>query len=165
MEGEKPMSKAHATGSQLNTAYVNTLLFRLLEILYDSKGKGAKFRTCILGKEDLLSFLEIQGETFGSGDLEKNQTICRRLLQDMNVIEDLHWQIKDEIVDIDVHGCIHYPMEKMLMEEEVPPYTCIPANLAALALEKGAGKQTEIVKMTCGEPTCQIKMLLFTDND
>ena len=147
--------------SHLSTQYVNILLFRLLEILYDSKGKGAKFRTCILGKEDIVNHYKKSGFRFVSRSWEENRDRCRDFLQKLGVVEDLSCDIKKNMAEISIKSCVHYPMEEMLKKEGVPPYTCIPATLLAYGIEKGAGKQTEIAKIETGKNTCKIKMLLF----
>lgn len=151
--------------SHLSIQYVNVLLFRLLEILYDSKGKGAKFRTCILGKEDIVNHYEKSGLRFTSRSWEENRDRCRDFLQELGIIEDLSCDIKKNMAEISIKSCVHYPMEEMLKKEEVPPYTCIPSTLLAYGIEEGAGKQTEICKIETGKNACKIKMLLFEDID
>ena len=147
----------------MSTEYVNLMLFRLLEILYDSKGKGARFRTCILGKEDMVNHYQDRGLQFSSGSWEENRERCRNFLKELGIIEDLSFDIEKNEAEIKVHSCIHYPMEVMLNKEEVPPYTCIPANLLAYGIEKGIRQQTEISKIETDKDICKIKMLLFKD--
>ena len=151
--------------SHLSTQYVNILLFRLLEILYDSKGKGAKFRTSILGKEDIVNCYKKSGPRFVSRSWEENRDRCRDFLQELGIIEDLSCDIKKNVAELRVKSCVHYPMEEMLKKEEVPPYTCILANLFAYGMEMATGKQTEICKIETGKDACKIKMLLFEDVD
>jgi hypothetical protein len=149
--------------SHLRTEYSNIMLFRLLEILYDSKGKGAKFRTCILGKDDIVNHYKRRGLRFVSRSWKENRDRCRHFLQELGIIEDMSCDIKKNMAEISISSCIHYPVEKMLMKEEVPPYTCIPANLLAYGIEKGAKKQTEIAKIETSKDICKVKMLLFED--
>lgn len=168
-EGKGAMDKRReeigSPRSQLNTRYANLLLFRLLEILYDSKGKGAQFRTCILGKEDMINHFEDRGIAFSDRNWEENRDRCRNFLIELGIIEGLTCEVVNNEAEISVQSCIHYPMEEMLKGEEVPPYTCIPANLLAYGIEKGTGKQTEISKIETGKETCKIKMLFFEEED
>ena len=147
--------------AHLNAEYANLLLFRLLEILYDSKGKGAKFRTCILGKEDFVQYYRNKGLRFTTRRWEENRDRCRDFLRHLGIIQNLSCAIEKNVAQIQFSSCIHYPAEKMLMKEEVPPYTCICANHLALGIEKATGKQTEIAKIESGEEACRVKMLLF----
>jgi hypothetical protein len=149
----------------MNTKYANLMLFRLLEVLYDSKGKGAKFRTCILGKEDILDHYKEEGLQFSGSSWEENRDRCRAFLKEQGIIEDLSCSIEQNEAEITIQSCIHIPMEAMLKNEEVPPYTCIPANLLAYGIEKATGKQTEIAKIETGEDACKIKMLFFEEED
>ncbi len=168
-EGKKAMDRkgkaGESEGDQMNAKYANLMLFRLLEILYDSKGKGAKFRTCILGKEDIVKQYKDKGLQFSSGSWEENRDRCRDFLKELGIVEDLSCDLEKSEAEINIRSCIHYPMEQMLKEEEVPPYTCIPANLLAYGMEKGTGKQTEISKIETGRDICKIKMLFFQDED
>jgi hypothetical protein len=151
--------------SRMNTKYANLMLFRLLEVLYDSKGKGAKFRTCILGKEDIVDRYKDEGLQFSGSSWEENRDRCRAFLKEQGIIENLTCNIENNEAEITIQSCIHVPMEEMLKNEEVPPYTCIPTNLFAYGLEKATGKQTEIAKIETGKETCKIKMLLFQEKD
>ena len=147
--------------SHMNTKYANLMLFRLLEVLYDSKGKGAKFRTCILGKEDIVDQYKDEGLQFSTKSWEENRDLCRDFLREQGIITDLSCDMENNEAEITIASCIHFPMEEMLKNEEVPPYTCIPANLLAYGIEKATGKQTEISKIETGKENCKIKMLLF----
>jgi hypothetical protein len=151
--------------SRMNTKYANLMLFRLLEVLYDSKGKGAKFRTCILGKEDIVDQYKDEGLQFSESSWEENRDRCRAFLREQDIIEDLSCNIEQNEAEIIIQACIHIPMEEMLKNEEVPPYTCIPANLFAYGMENATGKQTEIAKIETGENACKIKILLFQEED
>lgn len=151
--------------SKISTKYANLMLFRLLEILYDSKGKGARFRTCILGKEDIVEHYKAEGLHFSDESWEENINRCRDFLKEQGIIKDLTCEMMKNESEILVGSCIHIPMEEMLENEEVPPYTCIPANLFAYGIEKATGKQTEIAKIETGKTTCKIKMLLFQEDD
>lgn len=162
---DKKREEIESLRSHLSTRYANLLLFRLLEILYDSKGKGAKFRTCILGKEDIVNHFKDKGLEFSDGGWEENRDICRDFLKELGIIQDLTCDTVKNEVEIRVQSCIHYPMEEMLKNEEIPPYTCIPANLLAYGIEKGTGKQTEISKIETDRETCKIKMLFFEEED
>ena len=151
--------------SQMSTKYANLMLFRLLEVLYDSKGKGARFRTCVLGKEDIVDLYKDEGLQFTMESWEENRDRCRDFLRAQGIIEDLSCDIEKNEAEITITSCIHIPMEEMLKNEEVPPYTCIPANLFAYGLEKATGKQTEIAKIETGKEACKIKMLFFQEED
>lgn len=149
--------------SSLSTEYANLLLFRLLEILYDSKGKGAKFRTCILGKEDFVKRYSKGRLRFTRRGWKENVNRCRDFLRRLGILRDVSCGIEKNVAEIQFRSCIHYPAEKMLIDEDVPPYTCICANLLALGIEKATGKQTEIAKIEPGEEACRVKMLLFEE--
>jgi len=160
MERDRMPERTH-----MNTKYANLMLFRLLEVLYDSKGKGAKFRTCILGKEDIVDHYRDEGLQFSMESWEENRDRCRDFLKEQGVIKDLSCDIEKNEAELTILSCIHIPMEEMLKNEEVPPYTCIPANLFAYGVEKATGKQTEIAKIETGKEACKIKMLLFQEED
>jgi len=151
--------------SHMNTKYANLMLFRLLEVLYDSKGKGAKFRTSILGKEDIVDYYKDEGLQFSMDSWEENRDRCRDFLKEQGIIKDLICDIEKNEAEITIQSCIHIPMEEMLKNEEVPPYTCIPANLFAYGMERATGKQTEIAKIETGKDACKIKMLFFQEED
>ncbi|MBW2031580.1 MAG: hypothetical protein JRJ31_21195 [Deltaproteobacteria bacterium] len=149
----------------MNARYANLMLFRLLELFYDSKGKGARFRTCILGKEDIVNHFKDEGLEFSEESWGENRDRCHDFLKQLGIIKDLTLNIKDNEAEIRIQSCIHIPMEEMLKREEVPPYTCIPANLLAYGIETATGKQTEISKIETGKDLCKINMLLFREDE
>jgi hypothetical protein len=168
-EGKRKMDdlkkEAIPERSQMNTKYANLMLFRLLEVLYDSKGKGVRFRTCILGKEDIVDHYKDEGLQFSTKNWAENRDRCRDFLKEQGIIKDLSCDIEKNEAEITIQSCIHIPVEEMLKNEEVPPYTCIPANLFAYGIEKATGKQTEIAKIETGQEVCKIKMLFFQEED
>jgi len=159
--------EAQATPERLNinTRYANLMIFRLLEILYDSKGKGAKFRTCILGKGDVVHHFKDEGLEFSRESWEVNRDRCRDFLRKLGIINDLSLEIENSEGEITIDSCIHIPVEEMLKGEDVPPYTCIPANLLAYGIEAATGSQTEVSKIETSKDLCKIKMLLFRGDE
>ena len=116
-------------------------------------------------ENDIVELYKDEGLQFTMENWEENRNRCRDFLREQGIIEDLRCDVEKNEAEITITSCIHIPMEEMLKNEEVPPYTCIPANLFAYGMEKATGKQTEIAKIETGKDACKIKMLFFQEKD
>lgn len=140
--------------------YANNLIYDLQKAFWDERGKGARFRTTIVGRE---YFLEKCLDLIQSSDVDHIlQTICD-VIRDENIAASASYSIEDRLLQIQVEGCIHLQVEKKLMEHDVEPFTCVPANLIVLAIEEKLDRPAELAEVKIEDDVCNIQIVLFDE--
>lgn len=140
--------------------YANNLIYDLQKAFWDERGKGARFRTTTVGRE---YFLEKCLALIKSDDLDHILTTINDVLQDENIAESGSFSIEDRLLQVQVEGCIHLPVELKLIEHGVEPFTCVPANLIVLAIEEKLDRPVELAEVRIEDGTCKIQLVLFDE--
>jgi hypothetical protein len=140
--------------------YANNLIYDLQKAFWDERGKGARFRTTTIGRE---YFLEKCLSLIKSEDLDHILKTINDVIQDENIAESASYSIEDRILRVQVKGCIHLPVEKKLIEHDVEPFTCVPANLIVLAIEEKLDRPVELAEVKIEDGTCNIQLVLFDE--
>lgn len=138
--------------------YANNVIYDLQKAFWDERGKGARFRTTTVGRE---FFLEKCLPLIKSEDVDHILEIISGVLQDENIAESATSSSEDRLLKVQVEGCIHLQVEEKLIEHGVEPFTCVPANLIALAIEDKLDKPVELAEVKIENGTCNIQLVIF----
>jgi hypothetical protein len=138
--------------------YANGLIFELEKAFWDERGRGARFRTTTVGREYYRErcLPEIQ-----SGEMDAILGELKEILQRDGVAEDIAYDREQRLVRVRVQGCVHRPVEDRLIAQGVEPFTCIPANLIALAIEDKLDRPVELAEIKVEGDACQLLMVVF----
>ncbi len=138
--------------------YANLLIYRLQKALHDERGTGAKFRTSVVGKEELAQHYRLE---LSAGAVDDNVSACKETLKRLGIVEQIECSIENNVAEIEVDGCVHFPVEQKLMNEGISPFTCMCTHLINYGIEKSGNLQTEVTKIDCRDHHCKITVLLF----
>jgi hypothetical protein len=138
--------------------YANGLIFELEKAFWDERGRGARFRTTTVGREYYRErcLPEIQ-----PGEMDAILGELKEILQRDGVAEDIAYDREQRLVRVRVQGCVHRPVEDRLIAQGVEPFTCIPANLIALAIEDKLDRPVELAEIKVEGDACRLLMVVF----
>jgi hypothetical protein len=138
--------------------YANSIIFDLEKAFWDERGKGARFRVTTIGREYLRDkcLKQVKGKS-----LEDIISTIGQILQEEGIAENVTYEQDEHLLHVQVKGCLHQPVEKKMLEHGVEPFTCIPANILALAIDEILGRPVELSEVRIEGGTCQILLVLF----
>jgi len=138
--------------------YANSIIFDLEKAFWDERGKGARFRVTTVGREYLRDKVlkQIKGKS-----LEDIISTIGRILQEEGIAENVSFKQDEQLLHVQVKGCLHQSVEKKMLEHGVEPFTCIPANILALAIDEVLGRPVELSEVKIQDETCQVLLVLF----
>ena len=138
--------------------YANSVIFDLEKAFWDERGKGARFRVTTIGREYLQDkcLPQIKGKS-----LEDIIKTIGQILWEEGIAEHVTYEQDDRLLHLKVQGCLHQSVEKRMLDHGVEPFTCIPANILALAIEETLGRPVELSEVRIQDGTCQILLVLF----
>jgi hypothetical protein len=84
-----------------------------------------------------------------------------KVLQGDEIIDKMSYDREDRLLRIRVQGCIHRPVEDQMIAKGIEPFTCIPANLIALAIEKKLDRPVELAEIKMEQDACQLLLVVF----
>jgi hypothetical protein len=146
------------TQKTISPDYANSLIYDLQKAFWDERGKGARFRTTTVGRE---YFLEKCLSRIQSPALEHILETIGALIREEGIAGRVSSSVEDRLARIRVEGCIHRPVEDRLIAHGVEPFTCVPANLIALAVEEKLDQPTELAEVKLEDGACNILLVLF----
>jgi hypothetical protein len=138
--------------------YANGLIFELEKAFWDERGRGARFRTTTVGQE---YYRERCLPGIKPGELDAILGALKEILQRDGVAEDIAYNREERLVRVRVQGCVHRPVEDRLIAHGVEPFTCVPANLIALAIEDKLDRPVELAEIKVEGDACQLLMVVF----
>ncbi len=138
--------------------YANGLLFELEKAFWDERGRGARFRTTTVGRE---FFRERCLPEIRSGEMEGILDALIEILRRESAVDDIAYTKEDRLLRVRVQGCVHRPVEDKLIAQGVEPFTCIPANLIALAIEDKLDRPVELAEIKVEGDACQLLLVVF----
>jgi hypothetical protein len=138
--------------------YSNGLMYELEKAFYDERGKGARFRMTTVGRSYFQSrcLPRIQSE-----DIEGILPVLEQLLREDGIVARLSFSREDRLLRVRVEGCVHRPVEEAMRARGVEPFTCIPANLIALALEEKLDRPVELAEIKVEEGACALLLVVY----
>lgn len=146
------------SGKVIPLDYANSLIFDLEKAFWDERGKGARFRTTTVGLE---YFRQRCLPGLHAADADTILDGLRDVLQREGVTGAIGYTQEDRLLRVRVQGCVHRAVEDRLMAHGVEPFTCVPANLIALAIEEKLDRPVELAEIKVEGEACQLLMVVF----
>ena len=140
--------------------YANNVIYDLQKAFWDERGRGARFRTTTVGRE---YFLEKCLSLIQSAELEHIIETINEVVKGEDIAENASYSLEDRLLRVRVEGCIHLQVEEKLLSHGVEPFTCVPANLFALAIEEKLDRPVELVEVRVEDGTCNLLLVLFDE--
>ncbi len=138
--------------------YVNDLMYELEKAFWDERGKGARFRMTTIGQQyfndKVLPLLK-------SNEIEQILNTIGDVLKSKGIVAKLSYSSEDRLLRVQVEGCIHRQVEERMIAKEIEPFTCVPANLIALAIEEKLDIPVELAEIKVLEGNCQLLLVSF----
>jgi hypothetical protein len=138
--------------------YANDLMFEMEKAFWDERGKGARFRMTTIGRE---YFLNKCLPLLQSSDLDHILNTIQDILQGEGIIGKVTYDRDDRMFRLNFEGCVHRKVEDKMVSLGVEPFTCMPANLIVLAIEKKLDRPVEIAEIKVENGGCQVLLVLF----
>lgn len=138
--------------------YANDLIFELEKAFWDERGKGARFRVTMAGRE----FFKTQClPRFQSTEIDDMIQTIESALQEKGIVSRVSAERDGRLLRVRIEGCVHRAVEDRLVAQETKPFTCIPANLIVLAMEEKLDRPAELAEIKLEDGACQILIVLF----
>lgn len=142
----------------ISLEYANSLVYDLQKAFWDERGKGARFRTTIVGREYFTSkFLPL----IKSDDIGEILKVIENTLQDEGIASKVSYSVEDRLLRVSLESCIHRAVEERMIAQGIEPFTCVPANLVVLAIEEKLGQPVELAEIKLEEGSCQLLLVVF----
>lgn len=138
--------------------YVNNLMFELEKAFWDERGKGARFRMTNIGQQ---YFNEKVDPLLKSNEVESIIATVSNVLKNEGIVADVSFSTEERLLRVQVKGCIHWQVEQNMVAKGIEPFTCVPANLIVLALEKKLDVPIELAEIKVAEGACQLLLVRF----
>ena len=138
--------------------YANSVIYELEKAFWDERGKGARFRTTTIGKK---YFKDKFLPKIKSNDLDEIIQTIQDLLKQEDIVGKMSSEREERLLRVSIEGCVHRSVEDALVELEVEPFTCIPANLIVLAIEEKLDLPVELAEIKLEDGTCQLMLVVF----
>ncbi|HEY45378.1 MAG TPA: hypothetical protein G4O14_01190 [Anaerolineae bacterium] len=146
------------SGEKVSTEYANSIIFDLQKAFWDERGKGARFRVTNVGRAYFLDKCLAQ---IKSNALDEVAGTIGRILQEEGIVDQVDHEQEEQLLRLRVGGCMHHSVEMRMLEHGVEPFTCIPANLMALAIEDKLKRQVELTEVSISNGTCEVLLVVF----
>jgi hypothetical protein len=138
--------------------YANSLIYELEKAFWDERGKGARFRTTTVGRG---YFRDRCLPSLPAGDMDGILAALGDSLKGDGLAGEIGITREDRLLRVRVHGCVHRAVEDRLIAKGVEPFTCVPANLIALAIEAKMDRPVELAEIKVDGDACQLLMVVF----
>ena len=138
--------------------YTNSLMYELEKAFWDERGRGARFRMTTVGRG---FFKEKCRPLLQSSDLDDILHTIEDVLRQEGVVSKVSFSREDQLLRIQVEGCVHRSVEEMMIAHGIEPFTCLPVNLVVLAVEELWDRPVELAEVKVEEGTCQLLVVLF----
>lgn len=142
----------------LPLAYANSLIFELEKAFYDERGKGARFRTTLVGQQ---YFQEKCAPCLLTDTLEDMVEAVKNALLTDRLAEDLTCNADGRLLRVHIEGCAHRTIDVRMLAHGVQPFTCIPANLLVMALESRLNRPVELAEIKLEGCGCDLLLVVF----
>ena len=138
--------------------YANNLMFDLQKAFWDERGLGARFRTVSVGREHFRSQILPQ---LTSNEIGHFIQTIEKALQNEGIVARISCTEDSRLLRVRVEGCIHRAVEDRLGQLGIPPFTCVPANLIAFAIEEKLDHPVELAEIKVEEGGCSLLLVTF----
>lgn len=138
--------------------YVNDLVYELEKAFWDERGKGARFRLTTIGRQYYNDKVK---PLLKSNDIAEILGTIEGVLKEDGIAVKLAYSMEERLVRVQVVNCIHRKVEERMIEKDIEPLTCVPANLIVLAIEEMLDIPVELAEIKVEEEHCQLLLALF----
>lgn len=138
--------------------YANDLIYELEKAFWDERGRGARFRTTMVGRQYFRDKCLPRMASVEIGDMVGT---IEEVLRSEGIVASMSCQQDDRLLRVRVEGCVHRPVEERMIERGVEPFTCVPANLIVLAIEEKLDRPVELAEIKLVEGACQLLLVIF----
>ncbi len=146
------------SGNSISQEYTNDLMFDLQKSFWDERGLGAKFRTVSVGREHFKSTVLPQ---ITSNEVSDFIRATEKALKDEGIVARIAFVEDGRLLRVQVEGCIHRNVEERLGKLGIPPFTCVPANLIAFAIEEKLNRPVELAEIKVEAGCCNLLLVIF----
>jgi hypothetical protein len=138
--------------------YTNSLIFDLQKAFWDERGRGARFRMTLVGREIYESQVK---PLIKEKDSDHILSVIEKTLIENGIVAEINYSKEDQTLRITVKGCLHLPVEERMAAYGIEPFTCIPANLFVMAIEEQLDRQVEIAEIKSDQGLCELLLVIF----
>ena len=138
--------------------YVNNLMYELEKAFWDERGRGARFRMTTVGRE---FFTENIAPLLQSTELPQILKTVQDVLQAQGIVGNVGYDQEGRLLRVRVEGCLHRKVEEKMVSHGIEPFTCVPANLIALAVEEKLDRPVELAEIKLVEGACELLLVVF----
>ncbi len=142
----------------ISQKYANDLMFDLQKSFWDERGLGARFRTVSVGREHFKSQVLPQ---LICNEIGHFIQVIEKALQSEGIVAHISFTQDDRLLRVKVEDCIHRGVEERLGKLGIPPFTCVPANLIAFAIEEKLDRPVELAEIKVEEDGCHLLLVTF----
>jgi hypothetical protein len=138
--------------------YANNLIYELEKAFWDERGKGARFRMTNVGQAFYRSVCQ---PLIKESDVDHILQVVKKCLADQGIVSSISFDRDDRLLRVQVEGCVHQPVEEKMIAQGTEPFTCLPANLIAMAIEEKLDRPVELASIKCDGNGCQLLIIVF----
>jgi hypothetical protein len=138
--------------------YANSVMYDLQKAFWDERGRGARFRTTIVGREFFKDRLLPQIQSPELGHIVQ---VVVDALQSEGIASKVSYDKEDRLLRVTVEGCVHREIEEKMVSLDIEPFTCVPANLIVLAIEEKLDRPAELAEIKLDEGSCHLLLVMF----
>jgi hypothetical protein len=143
---------------KISLDYANNLIFDLEKAFWDERGRGARFRMSLVGRDLYESQCKSR---IIEKELEHILQTVQEVLTEHGIVAEVEYHKEDQTLRIILQSCLHLPVEEKMATFGIEPFTCIPANLFAMAIEDQLDQQVEIAEIKSENGQCQLLLVIF----
>jgi len=96
-----------------------------------------------------------------SSDLDHILHMLEDVLQREGIASKMSYNSEDRLLRVRVEGCVHRPVEDKMVARGIEPFTCVPANLIALAIEDRLDRPVELAEIRLEDGACLLLLVVF----
>ena len=127
---------------------------------WDERGKGARFRVTTVGRE---FFRARCLPRLQSSEIDEMIHTVEGALCEEGIVSQVVAERDGRLLRVRIAGCAHRPVEEMMVAQGARPFTCMPANLIALAIEEKLDRPVELAEIKLEDDACHILLVLFDE--
>ena len=146
------------SNQMISLDYVNNLMYELEKAFWDERGLGVRFRMTTIGRQyfndKVLPLLK-------SDEIEHILHTTEEVLTGEGIVAKVSYSAEDRLLRVQVEGCIHRQVEERMIAKDIEPFTCVPANLIALAIEEKLDIPVELAEIKVSEGVCELLLVMF----
>jgi hypothetical protein len=138
--------------------YTNSLIFDLEKAFWDERGRGARFRMSLVGRDLYESQCKPR---ITEKEIDHILNAVKKALTGNGIVAEVDYLKEDQTLHITLKGCLHLSVEEKMAAYGIEPITCVPANLFVMAIEEQLDQQVEIAEIKSENGVCHLLLVIF----